>query len=113
MNTLNSTRNNKNKSINIEDSDGNLVRTVYFNPTDLKGIESLAEAAEKASKISPNDIKSIINAVEDIFREIDKTFGEGVAKLLTGDVINQDSMETIKEFICIALPFYQKTESVD
>lgn len=108
---------NQNVSINIKDSKGDVLRVVYFNPHDARGVKILAEIMEKIYDIdefiedaedSADSIIILVNALEDIFKDFDKIFGEGTVELLTDGVINKESVESIKEFMNIVMPFYQR-----
>lgn len=119
MTKVNFTRKSKSAdvSIDIKDSNGNLIKTVSFNPSDMRSSKIFAEIIKKSSALSdmlndkdfePDTAITVVNILDDIFSDLDKIFGAGTTELLTYGVINEESLESLKEFIAIVMPFYEE-----
>lgn len=104
-------------SIDIKDSEGGLLKTVLFDPSDARGAKVFAEMIKKTSGIDDllkdagseqDSVIAVVNTLDDIFADLDKIFGKGTTEILTYGVINEESIESLKEFLDIVTPFYIK-----
>jgi len=108
-------------SIDIKDSEGGLLRTISFNPRDardakvfaemsikINNIQNLLQGNDKESETKPGQIIEVVNALDDIFADLDKIFGAGTTDLLTYGVIDEESLESLMGFLAIVTPYYQQ-----
>jgi len=119
MDNLSFTRAAKTELVNIDikDTDGTVLKTISFNPYSGRGRKQFAEIMKKADEINKmldnteydvDKVIVLVNGIDDVFADLDRVFGEGVTELITYGEIDENSIDSLKAFIDVVLPFYEK-----
>jgi hypothetical protein len=121
-------------SIDIKESDGTILKTVTFNPGDVRSQKIFAEITRKAVVVdkmmketenmeaveetglfdgatikNADLVIHLVDALENVFADLDKVFGAGTTDLVTQGVIDAESIEDLKGFLDVVQPYFKKS----